>query len=441
MAGYVEDRWYKKGPPDPATGKPTREKTDRHGAGKRWRVKNIPGVRDRSFVKEASAKAWLKAAATDSKRGTFYDPRDGDLTLREYVEDTWWPHLRKSPGTRESMRPRIFRHILPHMGHLSLNRIGPDQIKWWVTQAERKIDVGTLVPVWAHFSSIMQSAHKARRIPSNPFRDSDLERPRPPESKAKAWPRETVTAVRAALDARYRILVDEAVGSGLRQGEAFGFSPDDIDGDVIHVARQVVKVGGRLAFKLPKGDKERDAPCPAELVAAVKAYMNAFEPVYVTLPWIDTARPNLRWEDRPLVTVRLLVTTTHTHSKSGGAITRSAFNAEQWKPALVKAGVIPAPQVVLIPREGKRALRRVKWELPREDGFHVLRHTFASVVLQAGETIAQLAAWLGHADPAFTLRTYVHFLPKSGKMGMKALGAWLAPGADDAPAIEADEAT
>ncbi|WP_285439702.1 hypothetical protein [Streptomyces sp. ISL-11] len=40
-------------------------------------------------------------------------------------------------------------------------------------------------------------------------------------------------------------------------------------------------------------------------------------------------------------------------------------------------------------------------------------NTFASIVLHAGETIIQLAAWLGHSDPAFTLRTYVHFMPKS----------------------------
>ena len=66
--------------------------------------------------------------------------------------------------------------------------------------------------------------------------------------------------------------------------------------------------------------------------------------------------------------------------------------------------------------------------MPREDGFHVLRHTFASVVLHAGETVAKLADWLGHADPAFTLRTYIHFLPKSGSRGVAALDAWLAAG-------------
>lgn len=44
-------------------------------------------------------------------------------------------------------------------------------------------------------------------------------------------------------------------------------------------------------------------------------------------------------------------------------------------------------------------------------GFHTLRHTCASRLLAEGhKNIAQVARWLGHADPAFTLRTYVHLM-------------------------------
>lgn len=425
MPGYIEDRWFKKGPADPATGKPTREKTDRYGKGKRWRVAGIPGVRDRSFEKEAPAKAWLKASATDSARGSFYDPRDGMMLLDEYVRKTWWPHLRLPPGTKQHMRPRVFKHILPHVGHLPLNRIGHDEIKAWLTRVERDIDVNTVITTWAHFSSIMQAAHKAKRIPGNPFRDEDLSPPSAPKSRAQAWPETTVSAVRKELGERYGILLDIAVGAGLRQGECFGFSPDDIDGDEINVVRQVVMVNSRLGFSLPKGKKTRRAPCPPELAQVVKDYANAFPTIEVTLPWVDPDRPTLKWEDRPKVTVRLLVTTPRTRAGGGGAINRTTFDESQWKPALARAGVIPKPVVEYIQAKGKQPWRRVQWEMPREDGFHVTRHTFASIVLAAGETITQLAAWLGHSDPAFTLRTYTHFMPKSGSQGLKALGKWL----------------
>ena len=42
--------------------------------------------------------------------------------------------------------------------------------------------------------------------------------------------------------------------------------------------------------------------------------------------------------------------------------------------------------------------------------FHAFRHTCASILFEQGKNIAQVSAWLGHADPAFTLRTYVHLL-------------------------------
>jgi len=43
-------------------------------------------------------------------------------------------------------------------------------------------------------------------------------------------------------------------------------------------------------------------------------------------------------------------------------------------------------------------------------GFHAFRHTCASMLLDGGKNIRQVSEWLGHADPAFTLRTYVHLM-------------------------------
>ncbi|WP_328931916.1 MULTISPECIES: site-specific integrase [unclassified Streptomyces] len=311
-------------------------------------------------------------------------------------------------------------------GAQPLNRIGFEEIRAWVTRAEQNIDAGTLCVTWTHFSTIMQAAHKAKRIPANPFRDEDLKAPTIPESKAIAWDKATVAAVRAALPERYRILATLAVAAGLRQGEALAFSPDDIKGDDLHITRQIIKVSGHFAFAPPKRRKERQAPCPPELAEAIRAYMEVFPPVEVTLPWVDPDRPNLDWKDRPLRTVRLLVTTTRSDSVRGGAISRDTFNDRQWKPALRDAGLIPPPEVEWIePRAGKNPWPRRTWAMPREFGFHVLRHTFASVVLAEGETITKLASWLGHSDPAFTLRVYTHFMPKAGNRGREALGRFI----------------
>lgn len=42
--------------------------------------------------------------------------------------------------------------------------------------------------------------------------------------------------------------------------------------------------------------------------------------------------------------------------------------------------------------------------------FHTFRHTCASMLFERGRNLVQVSKWLGHADPAFTLRTYVHLM-------------------------------
>lgn len=42
--------------------------------------------------------------------------------------------------------------------------------------------------------------------------------------------------------------------------------------------------------------------------------------------------------------------------------------------------------------------------------FHSFRHTCASLLFDATRDAKQVSAWLGHADAAFTLRTYVHLI-------------------------------
>lgn len=44
----------------------------------------------------------------------------------------------------------------------------------------------------------------------------------------------------------------------------------------------------------------------------------------------------------------------------------------------------------------------------RQIRLHDARHSCASIMHAQGVPIAVFSAWLGHADPAFTMRTYVH---------------------------------
>lgn len=52
---------------------------------------------------------------------------------------------------------------------------------------------------------------------------------------------------------------------------------------------------------------------------------------------------------------------------------------------------------------------------------HALRHFYASVLLDAGESIKAVSEYLGHADPAMTLRVYAHLMPSSSARARRAL--------------------
>lgn len=66
---------------------------------------------------------------------------------------------------------------------------------------------------------------------------------------------------------------------------------------------------------------------------------------------------------------------------------------------------------------------------------HALRHWYASVLLDAGESIRAVFEYLGHSDPGFTLRTYTHLMPSSAERTRATVDAAITPRRDD------DEAT
>ncbi|MFI8997333.1 site-specific integrase [Streptomyces sp. NPDC053542] len=245
------------------------------------------------------------------------------------------------------------------------------------------------------------------------------------KKKAKAWRRSTVDAVRAGLQERYHLAVDVGLGAGLRQGEAFGLAEEDFDfsSGVIHIRRQLRwDEKGRPYFCLPKGQKTRPAPLSPNPARRAQEHFRRFPSVACTLPWRNAEAPKtaLETRQRKPVTVNLVLTTSRANP-----IKYNTWNERSWKPALASAGLI---KVVgeKVKRQGDRMRRYPVFEVSREDMFHVLRHTYASVQLEAGESIVSLSEWLGHSSPKITLDHYAHFMPEAGKRGLAAMDSWLA---------------
>ncbi|WP_426510451.1 tyrosine-type recombinase/integrase [Dactylosporangium sp. McL0621] len=117
------------------------------------------------------------------------------------------------------------------------------------------------------------------------------------------------------------------------------------------------------------------------MARALKAHLEAFPARLVTLPWENP-------DSTTLVAVPLVLT-----NQDGGATHRCTFERAHWQKALKRAGVERGSD--------------------RENGSHALRHFYASSLLHAGESIRAVSEYLGHANPAFTLRIYTHLMPGS----------------------------
>lgn len=416
MPGYVEDRWLKKRP-DPETGK--RERTALYGKGKRYKVTGIPGVRARSFDKKGDADAWKAKAEHEARQGEFIDPRRGEVLLADYIDGEWLPARVDTPATRDAVAGRL-GHIYALLGAQQLQAIRVPQLRVFLRDLQKRVGPSTAHEVWGYLSSILQAAVDDDRIRKNPCKAKTIKLPPIPPRRVRPWAKARIRLVRAGLPERFRAMVDVGVGAGLRQGEVFGLAVDDVDeaAEVLHVRRQVKKVGAKLVFDLPKSRKTRTVPVPPYLLRQIREHLAAFPAKKVTLPWGDPAPPQTEKEakDRAPQTFELVFT-----SSWGGPCRRDSFNGRYWKPALAAAGVIPPPEKVT---RGKRTT--LKYAEAREDGFHVLRHTFASVQLHARETVVAVSKWLGHADAAITLRVYAHMMPEADGRGRQAMEAWFA---------------
>ncbi|MDT3397274.1 site-specific integrase [Streptomyces sp. B1866] len=323
------------------------------------------------------------------------------------------------------MRSRIWNHIIPLLGATTLRDIDASALRSFKTDLLARVDDSTAEVIWIHLTTILNAAVDDKRLLKNPVKvHRTVKAPKRTQKKAKAWARPVVDAVRMGLQERYRFAVDIGLGLGLRQGEAFGLAEEDFDfkAGVVRVRRQLRwDAKGRPYFCLPKGGKTRVVPLSPVLAHRARAHMRRFPPVECTLPWRNPEPPTTRLEERQRkpITVRLVLSTSQ-----GNRILYRTWNERSWKPALVSAGVI---RVVgeKVQKYGGRVRAYPVFELSREDMFHVLRHTYASVQLDAGESIVSLSEWLGHASPKITLDHYAHFMPGAGRRGLAAMDSWL----------------
>jgi integrase len=335
---------------------------DRRPNGKwRARYRLHPGGPQRAahFDRKVDAKRFLARMQSQLLDGSYVDPAAGQMSLAAYAA-SWQAAQVHRPTTVAQVDAHLRNHILPHFGDRAIASIRPTEVQAWVRGRAEVLAPSTVEVVYRIFSSMLSDAVADRIVARNPAKGVKL-----PRKQAEPIVPPTVDQVEALLGEmpeRYRAMVTLAAGTGMRQGECFGLSVDRVDflRRSINVTRQLVLAGsGPPEFGPPKSEASiRIIPLPEVVGTALAVHLEQW----------DTGEHGLIFTDA-----------------KGNAIRRNRFN-EIWRPATVRAGA-----------EGLR--------------FHDLRHFYASLLINHGESVKVVQARLGHASASETLDTYAHLWP------------------------------
>ena len=344
----------------------------------------------RTFSSEAAGRKWLAEVYAERTKGTYVDPRGGNISLKDYAGAWRAMQAHHRPSTAVSLETRLRRQVYPFLGHEQLNRVKPGHIKAWVAWllTEQVVDFGDGTPVLrpAYAASTVNITHGvlsgmfADAVANKVLRENPCEGTRLPDDDEGPpivpLNREEVRAIHAAMPEHLRAAVVLAAGTGLRVSEVLGLTADRLPilKRLVVVNRQLVQAEKMPLYLGPVKTKasNREVPLPKLVVDAMADHMRRFPPVTVALPVGGPRHPE--------ASVAFLFA-----SNSHRPVPRSTMG-EAFRAAADAAG------------------------LP-EATFHDLRHHYASVLIRAGENPKVVQKRLGHATVAETLDTYTHLWP------------------------------
>lgn len=348
----------------------------------------------RGFPTKRAAQAAMDELRANARQGTTVHP--SRQTVRQYLEDDWLPAVRRrlAESTWESYERNVRHHIVPAIGGVQLqaldgvrlDRFYADLLTSGRVRGNRRADNGqspglsarTVRYVHTILHSALRDAVKSKRVPVNA-----CDQATPPSAKSAKAPemrtwtgRQLLTFLQRTDGDRYGAAWAFLATTGCRRGEALGIRWSDIDLDAgsASIRQQVIPLPkasgvGREA-RIVQGTKGAEARV-IELDARTVTMLRTWKKQQAT----ERLALGSGYDDQGLVFPRFDGRPHHPEAFS------KTFDRR------VRAKAFDDLPVIRL---------------------HDLRHTWATLALEAGVDVAVVSKRLGHSSPVVTWQTYQH---------------------------------
>ena len=371
--------------PDPETGKLRRKQ--------KWHT--VRGTRKQAEDRLADL---LKAA----KDGTYVDATK--ITVGEWLTE-WFTasKARFRPSTRARFEGIINKHWrTAPLAAIPLQKLRSTHVEQYY--AEATVSQSTLKLHHSVLHQALRKAVKNRLIATNPAADLD-HKPRRPREKASG---EAQAHAWTAIEARAFLVAAKAAGpqpaafyalaldSGARRAELGGltWAHLDLDAGKMRIVQQLLTAGANPTFGPTKTGRPRTVSLAPETVELLRAHRRHQRELRMA--------NRSTYHDLDLVFAKEWADVQRAGARLGHPLQPNTLGHREFRKAITAADV-----------------KRIK--------FHGLRHTCATLLLQAGTPIHVVAERLGHATVSMTMEVYAHVLPDMQRDAASTLGALLHP--------------
>lgn len=327
-----------------------------------------------STQKEVRQKLAQAVAALDN--GDYFEP--SKMTLARWVE-IW---LEEYTGDKKYLTVKHYKaqcraHIVPSLGAVKLSELTTPQIQAFYNHLQREgLASKSVRNIHGILTKCLSTAVQVGYLRNNPA--SAVTLPKVVKKDIQPLTDEQVRDfLRVSAADEYEILLKVILFTGLRESEAIGLTWDCIDfkAGTVTICKQLQKrplSDGGFTFAPLKNDKTRIIKPAASVIALLSR----------------------RWKEQTEQRLR------------AGEAWQGWQSAEERKAALVfttLTGTNLSPQTVY------NHYKKLSAQIGAPDSrVYDLRHTFAVLSLQNGDSVKTVQGNLGHATAAFTLDVYGH---------------------------------